>query len=319
MALLWNSIATKKTGLLYESLTNIPNKPQDCTWINYIRCHDDIGLGYENDFIKKMGWDPQQHRTFLLDYYCQKLDWPPSTGMLFMYNPKTGDGRITGSAASLLGLEKGLSSKNKELIEEAVSKIILLHGIVLAYGGIPMIYAGDEVGTLNDYSFQKDADKKGDSRWVNRPKQDWNMISNLGDKKLPQSKIFHTLKMLIAVRRKNPVFADQNNLTIHHTGNNHIFAFERTSENDGLLVLCNFDEKQQVVDSSWMMKLGYFTKGEPKDLVSGKKVTFNSGLFSLMPVKTPSKMHTPFYCLPLKLAAPIPFVPLLPQIRLSSI
>jgi len=283
MALLWNSIATKKTLLLYESLTNVPGKPQESTWINYIRCHDDIGLGYENDLIQKMGWDPQQHRKFLLDYYCQNLDWSPATGLLFMYNPKTGDGRITGSAASLLGLEKGLSKNDQELIDGTVSKIILLHGIILAYGGIPMIYAGDEIGTLNDYSFSGDTSKKGDSRWVNRPFHDWAVVSTLDDKSLPQSKIYHSLKTLIALRKRHPIFADKDNLTIHHTGNDHIFAFERTGNKHGLLVLCNFDEKQQVVEPSWMMKLGYFTKGEPKDLVSGKKIRPNSGLLSLRP------------------------------------
>lgn len=137
MALLWNSIATKKTSLLYKSLMHVPSKPKDGTWINYIRCHDDIGLGYENHLIEELGWNPNMHRKFLLDYYCRRLDWSPAMGMLFMYNPKTGDGRITGSAASLLGLEKGIQTKDEELIKEAVDKIIMLHGITLAFGGIP--------------------------------------------------------------------------------------------------------------------------------------------------------------------------------------
>ncbi|MGX1927858.1 alpha-amylase family glycosyl hydrolase [Flagellimonas sp. 2504JD4-2] len=283
MALLWNSIATKKTLLLHKSLTNIPQKPEDCTWINYIRCHDDIGLGYDDGFIHEIGWNPQLHRKFLLDYYCQRLDWSSSTGLLFMYNPKTGDGRIAGSATSLLGLEKGIVNKDKDLIQEAVSKMILLYGIVISYGGIPLIYGGDEIGTLNDYSFLEEPSKKEDSRWVNRPMQDWDMVTKLNDKKLPQSKIFHALKKLIAIRKKHAVFADNNNLVIHHTGNDHIFAYERTGDSEGFLVLCNFDEKEQVLQSRWIAKLGYFTKGEPKNLVSGKKVTLSSGLLPLEP------------------------------------
>ncbi len=284
MALLWNSIATKKTVLLYKSLGNVPNKPKDATWLNYVRCHDDIGLGYENQFIEEIGWSPDYHRKFLLDYYCQRLDWSPAKGLLFMYNPKTGDGRITGSAASLLGLEKAIEENNVDLIEESVAKIILLHGIVLSFGGIPMFYAGDEIGTLNDYTFlEKDA-KKGDSRWVNRPLHDWAVIEKLNKKKLPQSKIFHTLKKLTHIRKTSPVFADANNLTLHHAGNDHIFTFERTTESKGgILVLCNFDENPQVVDTSWMMKLGYFTKGNPIDLISDKKIALKSGLLKLNP------------------------------------
>jgi amylosucrase len=283
MALLWNSIATKKTQLLYKSLMHVPSKPKDCTWINYIRCHDDIGLGYENHLIQELGWNPEMHRKFLLDYYCQRLDWSPATGLLFMYNPKTGDGRITGSAASLLGLEKAIKTKDEDLLEESVRKIILLHGITLAFGGIPLIYAGDEIGTLNDYSFQNDVSKKGDSRWVNRPLQDWEAISSLDNQDSPQSTIFHALQQLIQIRKGNSVFADHNNLQLYHTGNDHILSFERTQGQNGLLIICNFDENPQVIDSSWVKKLGYFSKGEPLDLVSGEKVGMNSALLELMP------------------------------------
>lgn len=284
MALLWNSVATKRTELLYKSLAHVPPKPKDCTWINYIRCHDDIGLGYEDYLIQEIGWNPQQHRKFLLDYFCQRLDWSPATGLMFMYNPKTGDGRITGSAASLLGLEKGLSQKNKELIDQSIAKIVMLHGIVLAFGGIPMIYAGDEIGTLNDYSFHQDDAKKEDSRWVNRPKQNWEVISNLEKNKSPQSKIFKTLQKLIAIRKKNAVLADHSNPILYHTGNDHMLVFERTDgTKQGLMVICNFDEKPQVIETSWIKKLGYFAQGNPKDLVSGKKVASNSGLLELKP------------------------------------
>ncbi|GLU43386.1 alpha-amylase family protein [Allomuricauda sp. NBRC 101325] len=284
MALLWNSIATKKTSLLYKSLLHVPEKPKDCTWINYIRCHDDIGLGYENHLIQELGWNPEQHRKFLLDYYCQRLDWSPATGLMFMYNPKTGDGRITGSAASLLGLEKGINQNNPKLIQDSIAKIIMLHGIILSFGGIPLIYAGDEIGTLNDYSFKDDSSKKEDSRWVNRPQQDWDIVSKLNQNEQPQSKIFQTLQRLIAIRKGNPVFEDNNELELCHTGNDHILVFEkRRGANEGLLVICNFDEHPQVVDAGWMKRMGYFAKGDPFDLVSDEKIIANSGLLELTP------------------------------------
>ena len=156
MALLWNSIATKETVMMRKSLEDLLAKPESSTWINYVRCHDDIGLGYDDRFIHEMGWSPQPHRRFLLDYYCQGLDWSPSIGQIFMHNPKTGDGRITGSAASLLGLEKALQEEDAEGISQALNKMVLLHGLVLSYGGIPMIYGGDEWAALNDYSYLND-------------------------------------------------------------------------------------------------------------------------------------------------------------------
>ncbi|MEO1484459.1 MAG: amylosucrase [Bacteroidota bacterium] len=284
MALLWNSIATKKTLLLQKTLERIPDKPKECTWLNYVRCHDDIGLGYDDRLIEEIGWNPFMHRKFLLDYYCQRLQWSPATGLLFMYNPKTGDGRITGSAASLLGLEKALKEKHLPKIQTAIAKITLLHGIIMAYGGIPMLYAGDEIATLNDYSFLKEADKKEDGRWVNRPKQNWTVLEEPRNKKNPQITVFENLKALIALRKKHPVFADSYPRVLHYSGNHHLLVFERADdEGTGILVLANFDEVPQAVEAGWMTKLGYLKQGKAKDLVSGKSFAMSSGLLELEP------------------------------------
>lgn len=284
MALLWNSIATKKTHLLYKNLMNLPSKPIEGTWINYIRCHDDIGLSFDDHYIHEVGWDASSHRKFLLDYYCQKLDWSPSMGQIFMYNPKNGDGRITGSAASLLGLEKGLDQNNEELIKLAVNKILMLHAIILSYGGIPMIYAGDEIGTLNDYSYLKNKDLKEDNRWANRPKQDWKTVAGLDKIDTPQTQIFHSLKKLIRIRRNTPVFADINNLLLHPTPNAHIFMFERRNNSDkDVLVICNFDEKLHLIDTAGVASKGYVAGGKIKDLVSGKSITLKSSLLEINP------------------------------------
>ena len=199
-----------------------------------------------------------------------------------MYNPKTGDGRITGSAASLLGLEKALEDKDKEAIVQAVAKINLLHGIILTVGGIPIIYAGDEIGTLNEYTFLDDSAKKEDTRWVNRPQQDWEVVASLKTKDTPQAKIFHTLKHLISLRKQLPVFADSNNFELHYSGNEHLLVFERTSDNNqSVLVLCNFDEKTQVVDASLVKKLGYLKDRGYHNLISNENLTINSGFMEI--------------------------------------
>ncbi len=282
MALLWDAIATKKTLLLYKNLKNLPIKPDAATWINYIRCHDDIGLGFDDRYINEIGWNAKEHRKFLLDYYSGTIEWSPSKGSIFMYNSKTGDGRITGSSASLLGLEKALAQKNKTKINEAVSKIIMLHGIILSYGGIPMIYAGDEIGTLNDYSYLDDVNKKEDSRWVNRPKQDWNIVDHLDDKKNHHSEIFFALKHLIQLRKENTVLADNNNLVLYNSENPHVLIFERTSENgQGLLVICNFHEVPQTIDSN---ELGPYCRNKsPKDIISGKTIKLVKESLQLKP------------------------------------
>ncbi|MBT8177869.1 MAG: alpha amylase, partial [Eudoraea sp.] len=285
MALLWNSIATRETVMMRKSLEDIADKPEASTWINYVRCHDDIGLGYDDRFIHEMGWSPQPHRRFLLDYYCQGLDWSPSIGQIFMHNPKTGDGRITGSAASLLGLEKALKEKDAKGVNLALDKIILLHGLVLAYGGIPMIYGGDELGALNDYSYLKEPGKKNDSRWVNRPRHHWKQIEkDLEQAKSPAYKINKRLHRLIGIRKSNPCLADRNNLNLLDIGNPHVFAFERKAlDSQGIIAIGNFHDTMQAIDTSFLANLGYAQKGFLDDLIRGKKIKLNSGLLELKP------------------------------------
>ena len=282
MALLWDAIATKKTILLYKNLYNLPTKPEEATWISYIRCHDDIGLGFDDRYINEVGWDARHHRKFLLDYYCQNIEWSPAKGEIFMYNPKTGDGRITGSCASLLGLEKALEQNDEAKINQAIDKIIMMHGIILSYGGIPLIYAGDEIGTLNDYSYLKDDNKKEDSRWVNRPYQDWENVARLDSKKTYHSRIFFALQQLIHIRKQNQVFADSNNLVLYDGHNPHVFIYERTSDHDeGVLVVSNFSESLQAIAE---ISLGpYGSLAKPKDLISGRATKFVDGKLELKP------------------------------------
>ncbi len=282
MALLWDAIATKKTILLYKNLRSLPLKPDAGTWINYIRCHDDIGLGFEDHHINEVGWDAKEHRKFLLDYYCQRFPWSPAKGMMFMYNPRTGDGRITGSCASLLGLEKALEENNTANIQQAIDKILMMYGIILSYGGIPLIYAGDEIGTLNDYSFLAENEKKADNRWLNRPYQDWEAIANLDEGNNYHAKIFYALQKLITLRKQTPAFGDTNNILLYECNNPHVLIFERTAtDNHGVLVVCNFDEAPQWVDENQMRSYGESSKS--KDMIQGKALETISGRAFLSP------------------------------------
>ncbi|MDM9631249.1 alpha-amylase family glycosyl hydrolase [Robiginitalea aurantiaca] len=284
MACLWNSVATKKTGLLRHSIKNIPTIPDSCTWINYIRCHDDIGLGFDDSHIAAMGWDPQAHRRFLLDYFCQRMEWSPAKGAVFMYNPLTGDGRITGSTASLLGLEKALEEGDDSKIDLAVGRILMLYGIILATPGIPLIYAGDEIAMLNDYSYMAEPDKVMDSRWINRPIHDWETVSGLPSKKSHSSKVFYGLQHLIALRKQKGCFADHYNIQFHDAGNEHLLVFERgAGSSKGILVLANFDDSPQVVNTSLLSALGFIKNGKYHNLIDGTTRQVQSGLLELPP------------------------------------
>ena len=281
MACLWDAIATTKTRLLYRSLLSIPAKPPEGSWINYIRCHDDIGLGFDDNHIRELGWDPGAHRKFLLDYFCQRLDWSPAKGATFMFNPLSGDGRITGSAASLLGLEKALETGNADALAAAVSKIVLLHGIILASEGIPLIYAGDEIAALNDYSYLKEADKADDSRWINRPRQNWEAVALLGQDPGAGAQVFRRIRRLIGLRQQLRVLGADGKMHLHDAGNDHLLVFERRSDAEGLLVIANFDAIPQVVNASWLERLGYLHEGSYHNLADASRDTVQSGLLEV--------------------------------------
>jgi len=266
MVFLWDAIATKNTKLMIKGLENMPRIPKDTTWINYIRCHDDIGLGFSDFDAMQVGYDPRLHRKFLIEYYVGEFFGSMAKGKRFMYNPKTGDARISGSLASLAGLEKSLEENNQEEIEKSINKILLLHSGILSFGGIPMIYAGDELGTLNDYSYLDDDTKKNDNRWMHRPIMDWNKAQKRNQKSV-ESIIFNRLKEMIKVRKELIEFDGVNDYELYNTENPHIFSFLRHRNEEKTLVLMNFSDEVEYINKNLIKKVGF---NEIKNLEGNK-------------------------------------------------
>ena len=71
------------------------------------------------------------------------------------------------------GLEKALVKADDFEIDLAIRRILLIHGVTFSFGGIPLIYLGDEIGMLNDDGYRDHTDKAGDSRWAHRPTMNW--------------------------------------------------------------------------------------------------------------------------------------------------
>jgi amylosucrase len=166
MALLWEALATQETRLLEYSLNKRNRIPEGCTWVNYIRCHDDIGWTFDDQDARDIGIDPMGHRHFLNQFYTGDYPGSFARGIPFQFNADTGDLRISGTLSSLAGLEDAVTRKDDELIEKAVRRINLLRSIMMSIGGIPLLYIGDEWGMLNDYTYLSDPSKAADSRWV---------------------------------------------------------------------------------------------------------------------------------------------------------
>jgi hypothetical protein len=218
--------------------------PNECAWVNYVRCHDDIGWTFSDEDAARLNIHGYDHRRFLNAFYTGRFPGSFARGLPFQENPKTGDARISGTCASLAGLEKGLDDENEEQVDLAIGRILLLHGLIMTLGGIPLIYLGDEIGVINDYEFRKDAQKSRDSRWVHRPATDWEKMALRNDPETIQGEIYQGIKKLVAVRKATPCLAGHE-MQVMKTENKHVLGFLRTDGNQRAILLANFSEAEQ--------------------------------------------------------------------------
>ncbi|MGB4812907.1 MAG: amylosucrase [Methylophilaceae bacterium] len=276
MALMWEAVATKNTTLLNKGIQSIPEKLERATWLNYVRCHDDIGLGFSDADIISAGYDPLQHRRFLVDYYTGGFASSRAKGFAFGVNKKTGDARISGSLASLAGLETAMDEQDEAAIDNAIKTIVLLHSIILSFGGIPLLYYGDAIGTLNNGAYLSDSKKRDDSRWAHRPNMDWEKAEKRREHGSIEYQIFSRLKKLIAVRKEVLAFADKNNRELIQVENPHLFVYSRfnqTGSTSRVLVVGNFDTEPQMLNLSTLKPMGFFQYEITKDLCTDETLT----------------------------------------------
>lgn len=246
MALLWNSLATRKTHLLSQALAYRFKLPGTTAWVNYVRVHDDIGWTFSDEDAFILGVNGGDHRRFLNEFYRGRFPGSFARGLPFQENPVTGDCRISGTGASLAGLEKALHEEGEKEAELAIRRILLIHGIILTVGGIPLIYLGDEIGTLNDYTYRDDPAHERDSRWVHRPRADWKKYEKRSNLHSIEGHIYNGFRSMIELRKGHEVFAG-GDLEIIPTGNEHVLGFTRIHAGRRAAVFANFSETAQTI------------------------------------------------------------------------
>lgn len=264
MALLWNSLATHEVNLLQQALERRHNLPAHTAWVNYVRCHDDIGWTFADEDAAEFGINGFHHRQFLNQFYVNRFFGSFARGVPFQDNLQTGDCRISGMCASLVGLEQH--------DEFAIERIMLLHSIILSTGGIPLLYLGDEVGTLNDYDFKLDLHKADDSRWVHRPPIDLERYAQRHDTNTDAGQVFKRLLHLIQLRKSTPAFSGTQ-LIVFYTHNPHVLAYWR-GESERVLAMCNFSAKAVSI-SAWTLSA---LPPVVRELITEREITIAQGL-----------------------------------------
>ena len=263
MASTWHTVATRDVRLLRHQLETVFALPKEYTFLNYLRCHDDIGWGLDYDFLKQFGMEEVPHKKYLNDFLTGHYWGSDSRGELYNDDPRLGDARLCGTTASLCGVEAAEYERNEWKLDHAIDLDIMLHAFLLTQTGIPVLYSGDEIGQLNDYTYHEDPLKSADSRYLHRGKFLWDEAKKRRSTKSRQGRIFKALRKLEKIRDKYPVFRSGADTWIVEPWNDHILGIGRYFEGEKLIALFNFSETDQI---AWINE-----SEEYKDLLTGKK------------------------------------------------
>jgi amylosucrase len=206
--------------------------------------------------IQQAGFTPYDHRKYIKDYYSGALPSSPAKGALFSVNPKTQDARISGSLASLCGLESALEAGDQKAIEVSLQRILLMQAHSFFLGGVPVIFYGDEAAYTNDYSYLDDEGKSYDNRWMHRPVIHWEKNDLRKQKGTPEQRTFEGTRHLLALRKKLEMVSDYKNLEWLWTYNNHIAAYLRSWQENRLFCIFNFSSNTQLISWQWVKHHG---------------------------------------------------------------
>ncbi|MCA8878924.1 MAG: alpha-amylase [Rhodobacteraceae bacterium] len=279
----WSSLASGDTRLMTHVMRKyFPEGFRNACFATYIRCHDDIGWAItEEDCAELGGITGPGHRTFLANFYNGSFPGSFARGADFQYNPLTGDRRTNGSFASLAGLEAALAASDVHGVDLAVNRILMGHALIASFGGIPLIYMGDEIGLLNDHGYRDDPDLAADGRWMHRPFMDWDAVARLSHGEAGPAAWIHAGTRHILDRRKaTPELASWVPTRILDTGHPHVFAFARPADERTLTAAFNFTGQHQTVAAA---ALGIDPHLAFEEVITGRPVAFHGGGLHLPP------------------------------------
>ena len=263
MATTWHTVATKDVRLLKRQMEIISHLPKDYVFLNYLRCHDDIGWGLDYEWLENFSIREIPHKQYLNDYLTGKYPEAVGRGELYNSDPISKDARLCGTTASLCGLEKALYEQDEEEIRKAAGWVIMLHAYLLVQSGIPVLYCGDEIGQLNDYSYHDDPMKREDSRYLHRGKFQWDLQKKICEEGTSQHQIFNALKELETFRAEHKVFEAQADIEMLETYDNAILGIKRSRDEEKLIALFNFSQEEK---TAWIQEDGLYT-----DVMSGEQ------------------------------------------------
>lgn len=265
MATTWHTVATRDVRLLKRQMEIISGLPSDYTFLNYLRCHDDIGWGLDYPLLEDWGMLQVPHKKYLNDYFTGRWAGSISRGELYNEDLVTGDARFCATTASMCGVEKAGFEQDDTAMEAAIQMDVMLHAYMLFLSGIPMLYSGDEIGQVNDYTYKEDPNKAPDSRYIHRGKFQWELVENIDKPKTVQGRLFHRLAKLEELRAAEGVFDASAGFRTLETWDDAVLGLVRENKDGKLIGLFNFSDESRI---AWIDE----KDGQYQDLLSGKEL-----------------------------------------------
>lgn len=247
MATTWHSVATRDIRLLKLQMDIVNRLPKEYVFLNYLRCHDDIGWGLDYVWLMQYGIGEVSHKKYLNDFLTGQYTDSFARGELYNSDPTSGDARLCGTTASLCGIEKAAFERNDAALAQAVKLDLMLHAYMLTQSGIPMIYSGDEIGQENDYTYHKDPDRCADSRYLHRGRFRWDLAERRMEKGSVQERLFNGIANLERIRKTTAVFNTDADVWTIETGDNSVLGIIRANASQKLVALFNFSEYDKYV------------------------------------------------------------------------
>ena len=249
MATLWHTVATGDVRLLQHQMGQVFALPKEYTFLNYLRCHDDIGWGLDYPYLRQFGQEEVPHKRFLNDYLTGYFPGSTARGELYNDDPRLMDARLCGTTASLCGIEAARQREDDGALEKAVRLDEMLHAFMFTLSGVPVLYSGDEVGRENDYGYHRDPFKKEDSRYLHRGDMDWALADQRKDETTVAGRLFTALQRMEGLRAQHPVFDDEADTWLLDTGNDAVIGIGRYYRGQKLLAVFNFSRQEQ---TAWL-------------------------------------------------------------------
>jgi amylosucrase len=257
MVMLWSSLATRDVRLAERALSRRPPAPTSTSWVTYVRCHDDIGWAVSDADAAAVGLDGFSHRRFLSDYYSGAFPGSFARGARFQDNPATGDVRISGSAASLCGVEAALEAGDSAALTAAIRRLESMYAVAFSFGGIPLIYMGDELALRNDTRWAQDQAHEHDNRWMHRPPMDWAVAARRHDPDSPEGRMFAAIRGMSDARRSLLALRAGGSTQILPTENRSVLAYLRVHpRSTPFLALTNFCDVTSSLDAGIIARAG---------------------------------------------------------------